>query len=114
MVVGGDDPRAARVGSALRTGDPLSQVLPAAGIGWAIEQTDQPGQLDSARFAGMALVVDAPGIRLWRVDERVTPWPTSGSPLVVITVDLLAALLVLTAAGYLVWVRWRAQYRPPK
>lgn len=97
--IAGDNPRAAQIGAELSAGAPIAAALSAAGIRWVIEQTDQPGQLDPALLAGLALTVDAPGLRLWQVGGTTAQQPTPGGAGVIIAADAAALLLVLTSAA---------------
>ena len=69
--VAGDNPRSEQVRRALETDQPLAATMPPLGIGWVIEQLDQPGELTADDFVGLELVVDSASLRLWRVATPV-------------------------------------------
>lgn len=93
--VGGDEPRAAAISAALKTGAPLGEVLAELGIRWAVVQIDQPQPL-AADTTGMRRVWSTDGLELWEL--RGEPASRAASdPLVVVT-DLIA-LAWLVAMG---------------
>ncbi|MGV1037531.1 MAG: hypothetical protein ACOYD0_10980 [Candidatus Nanopelagicales bacterium] len=103
--VGGDDPRSAAVAAGLGTNAPLVDVLPAMGVRWVIEQTDQPRPIDRSKLVGLRLVVNQTGLKLWEVPtagpapELPSWWP------IVATVDLLGLVILLSSATLLVVAR---------
>lgn len=103
--VAGDDPRSAAVADALERNVPLADVLPAMGVRWVIEQTDQPRPIDQSKLAGLRLVSDQTGLRLWEVPTAGTAPVLPGWWPLVVTVDLLGLVILLGSATLLLVAR---------
>ena len=59
-----DDPRARRLDAAIRGGGPLTAVLRAAGVRFVLDDADAP---DPARLPGAVVLVDQPGLTVYRL-----------------------------------------------
>lgn len=93
VVVPGDDPRATRVGAALRSGRDATTVLRREGIGWAVVE----GTGDAGLPAGAQAVAGGPDLRLYRLSAPdPAPQPTGVAAVVA---GNLAALLVVLGAS---------------
>ena len=102
VVVPGDDPRAARIGAAVRTGSDLGPVLDREGIGWAlVERTG--GEV--ALPAGAVPVLVGADLELYRLAEPSPPPAVTGSAAVVAG-NLVARLVVLGAGSVLLRTRF--------
>jgi hypothetical protein len=62
-----DDPHARQLSGAVRAGGPLTGVLRAAGIRFVIDDAGTPGQRSGARLPGAVVVVDQPGLTVYRL-----------------------------------------------
>lgn len=107
VVVGGEDPRAARVARALAAGQPLAEVLPAWGIGWVLVEEGQPTATPAApeSVAGLVPVLERGGLRLLATPsvaqpQELPPWAPA-----VVAVDLAVLGSLMVWGG--VAVRWR-------
>lgn len=107
--VAGEDPRSAAVAAAIATGRPAAETLPPLGIGWVLEEVGQPPGTPAALLAGLSPVVDADGLRLYRLPGVPRPWP--GPPWAPWVVATDAAVLLLLAAA-LVGIALAAVRRP--
>ena len=93
VVVPGDDPRAARIGAALRSGNDVAATLRREGIGWVlVERTG-----DVTVPAGAQAVVRGSDLDLYRLPDPAPAPPVEGVAAVV--VGNLAALLVVVGAA---------------
>ena len=96
VVVPGDDPRAARVGAALRSGHDVAAVLQREGIGWAVVE----GAGDAGLPPGAQPVAGGADLRLYRLAAPdPVPQPTGAGA---VLAGNLAALLVVLAAAVVV------------
>jgi hypothetical protein len=94
----GEDPRAAAVATALRSGTELSSRLADLGIEWVVVENDTPGSTPS--LVGLHLRYRGPAVSLYRVAFAADPPHVAPMKIaVVIVADALAALLVLIAAA---------------
>jgi hypothetical protein len=94
-VVPGDDPRAARVGRLVRSGEPLSLTMPPQGIGWVLMELRTPGPpVPAAVLTGAREVVSGSSVQLFRLPGEVAAAPVAHRRLVTV-VDLLVLLFVL-------------------
>jgi hypothetical protein len=95
VLIDGDNPRSAQVTTALASGEKLSILLPGLGVRYVIEQTDQPQQLDPQQFAGLELIEQYPGLRLWAVTSPIADTRSeAGLTLLVILNSLSLALAI--------------------
>jgi len=62
-----DDPHARQLSGVVRAGGPLTGVLRAAGIRFVIDDAGTPGQRSGARLPGAVVVVDQPGLTVYRL-----------------------------------------------
>ncbi|MBV9207536.1 MAG: hypothetical protein JO037_19530 [Actinobacteria bacterium] len=62
-----DDPRARRLDGVIRGGGPLTAALRAAGVRFVLEDADGPGQRAGARLPGAVVLVDQPGLTVYRL-----------------------------------------------
>ena len=60
-----DDPRARRLDAAIRGDGPLTAALGAAGVRFVVDDADEPGP--GARLPGAVVVVDQPGLTVYRL-----------------------------------------------
>ena len=60
-----DDPRARRLDGAIRGGGPLTAALGAAGVRFVVDDADGPGA--GARLPGAVVLVDQPGLTVYRL-----------------------------------------------
>jgi hypothetical protein len=60
-----DDPRARRLDAAVRGGGPLTAALGAAGVRFVVDDADGPGP--GARLPGAVVLVDQPGLTVYRL-----------------------------------------------
>lgn len=98
-VVRGDDPRAARVGRLLHSGEPLRLTMPAQGIGWVLVERRTPGPpIPAGVLTGASEVVAGPSVQLFRLPGEVDAPPVAHRSLVTV-VDLLVLLIVLGCGG---------------
>jgi hypothetical protein len=100
-VLGGEDRTAAMIGQLLADAPGparLADALAAQGIGWVlVEDTPGPALPD---LSGLTSVLDEPGVRLYRVPGTIEKYRTATlRSVLVITTDLLLAVLVLLAIG---------------
>lgn len=98
--VGGDDPRATFIGSAIQSGKPLPPTLAGLGIGWIVVQRDQPQASRTVDLRGAERVWAEGDLELWRVEAPVVE-RNVGDP-VLVGVDLAVLLFMVGASGY--WV----------
>lgn len=107
QVVPGDDPRAAKVGRLLQTGDSLAASMPAEGIGWVLVERRTPGPLVPPELlSGATAVVTGSSVELFRLPGEVAEPPVAHRRLV-ITIDLLVLVFVL-GCGTVAFRRRRA------
>ena len=62
-----DDPRARRLDGAISGGGPLTATLGAAGVRFVVDDADGPGRLVGARLPGAVVLVDEPGLTVYRL-----------------------------------------------
>ncbi len=62
-----DDPRARRLDTVIRGGAPLTATLGAAGVRFVVDDADGPGQQAGARLPGAVVLVDQPGLTVYRL-----------------------------------------------
>ena len=62
-----DDPRARRLDGAIRGGGPLTATLGAAGVRFVVDDADGPGRPVGARLPGAVVLVDEPGLTVYRL-----------------------------------------------
>jgi hypothetical protein len=62
-----DDPRARRLDAAIRGSGPLTAVLRAAGVRFVLDDADGPDQQAGARLPGAVVLVDQPGLTVYRL-----------------------------------------------
>jgi hypothetical protein len=62
-----DDPAARRLDSAIRGGGPLTATLGAAGVRFVVDDADGPGRPFGARLPGAVVLVDEPGLTVYRL-----------------------------------------------
>jgi hypothetical protein len=62
-----DDPRARRLDGAIRGGGPLTATLRAAGVRFVLDDADGPGQQAGARLPGAVVLLDQPGLTVYRL-----------------------------------------------
>jgi len=62
-----DDPRALRLDAIIGSGGPLTAVLRAAGVRFVLDNPDGPGQQVSARLPGAVVLVNQPGLTVYRL-----------------------------------------------
>src|SRR5712691_11058355 len=62
-----DDPRARRLDGAIRGGGPLTAMLSAAGVRFVVDDADGPGQQVGARLPGAVVLVNQPGLTVYRL-----------------------------------------------
>ncbi len=107
VVVGGEDPRAARVARALEAGEPLAEVLPAWGIGWVLVEEGQPTATPAVpeSVAGLVPVLERGGLRLLATPSaaQAQELPTWAPAVVAVDLAVLASLAVWGGVA----VRWR-------
>jgi hypothetical protein len=109
VTIAGDDPRAAAVGAALRSGDPAVDTLPALGVGWLLVEQGTPGTVPDDLLRGARVAFRGSDLVLYSLGPA-TPRPLPQWAPVVIAVDLLAAA---TAIGALVVLGWAStRHRP--
>ncbi len=94
--VGGEDPRAAEVGTILGSGLPLAEALPPLGVGWVLIERGTPGSLDRESLAGATTVFSGADLELVRLGPTTSPDLPPWAPAVVV-VDLLAVMVALAA-----------------
>ena len=125
IYVAGDDPRSAAVSAALYSPKPLTETLPALGVRYVIDQTDQPpmsydnslvahldGLTDQERkFAGMVKVYSGDGLTLWQTPTAVATVEAPGWAWLVVLVDVLVVALLLVSAGALIVQSCRGKFR---
>jgi hypothetical protein len=98
-VVHGDDPRAARVGRLLRSGEPLGATMPAQGIGWVLVERRTPGPpVPPDLLRGAQPVVRGASVQLFRLPGDVAEVPVAHRRLVS-SLDVLVLLIVLGCAS---------------
>ncbi len=106
----GDNPRSAAIAAALTSGSRnLDESLPELGIRYVIEQTDQPMQLPSHRLAGLELVAEYPGLRLWSVTEAPSSTRSFADYSLLVGVNTCALLVLLAAWTALIAARIRTR-----
>jgi hypothetical protein len=97
-IVPGDDPRAAKVGRLLQTGDPLGASMPAEGIGWVLVERGTPGPLVPPELlSGATAVVTGSSVELFRLPGAVAE-PAIAHRRLVLSVDLIVLVVVLGCA----------------
>ena len=62
-----DDPRARRLDGAISGGGPLTATLGAAGVRFVVDDADGPGRPVGARLPGAVVLVDEPGLTVYRL-----------------------------------------------
>ncbi len=62
-----DDPYARRLDGVIRGGGPLTAMLRAAGVRFVLDDADGPGQQAGARLPGAVVLVDQPGLTVYRL-----------------------------------------------
>jgi hypothetical protein len=62
-----DDPRARRLDGVIRGSGPLTAALRAAGVRFVVDDPDEPGQQVGARLPEAVVVVDQPGLTVYRL-----------------------------------------------
>jgi hypothetical protein len=62
-----DDPRARHLDRAIRGGGPLTAVLRAAGVRFVVEDADRTGPRAGARLPGAVVLVNQPGLTVYRL-----------------------------------------------
>jgi hypothetical protein len=103
-VLAGEDQRAARVAHALASGSLMSERLAAEGIGWVLVERTTPGQVPD--LGGLELVRAGDELALYRVPSLARVAGPGGAAVVAVLVaDVIAAALVLIAAGLCLWER---------
>ncbi len=112
-IVGGEDPRAARIGAAIRE-EPAAIALAGAGVAWALVYLDDPdaGNLD---LTGLDEVYRDDDIALFRVQDPASPpaGPGAAARVAVVGVDVLALAVALLALGLGSAAAWRGRRKPP-
>jgi hypothetical protein len=94
-VVPGDDPRAARVGRLVHSGEPLSMTMPAQGIGWVLVERRTPGPpVPAGILTDASEVVSGSTVQLFRLPGEVAAAPVPHRRVVTV-VDVLVLLFVL-------------------
>lgn len=100
-LLGGEDPRAARVREVLAAGNApeLSSQLADLGIGWVLVESGTPGP-PPPDLGGLRPVLTDPDVRLYQVPGQIRPAASErGRTALVVGADLLVALLVGVAAA---------------
>jgi hypothetical protein len=62
-----DDPRARRLDGVIRGGGPLTGTLRAAGVRFVLDDADGPGQQAGTRLPGAVVLLDQPGLTVYRL-----------------------------------------------
>lgn len=94
----GEDPRAATVGRALVSNDPVAGLLD-AGVGWVAVQHDTPGSVDQALVERLAPMQQTGVLDIYRVPGRPTEWTLRPPRAPVIVADIGVILLLIILAG---------------
>ncbi|MFM1964401.1 MAG: hypothetical protein RL134_126, partial [Actinomycetota bacterium] len=95
--IGGDDPRAQAITSAVATGEPIAGLLPAQGVGWALVALNTPGPVPE--LPGWDLVVEGPDLELYAAPRGSVEVRSTDVRLVaVVDLALVAALVAGLAA----------------
>ena len=104
--VGGDDPRAAQVGSRLAAGEALTSFGPQMGIEYAVLAHDVAGPDSQAALRGAQVVWEGKELSLYWLGEPTST--SSGSDLgLIVVVDILVTLVVLMSAVLVYFPRKR-------
>lgn len=106
----GDNPRSAAVSEVLDSGQPLAPRLPELGVSWIIQFLDQPQQPTAAQLAGLELITEIDGIRLWRAPQLAASIPAPAGKGLVVAINLIAAAVLLVALGYCIAGRSRRRH----
>lgn len=106
VVVPGDDPRAARIGTALRSGVDVGPTLRREGIGWLLVEGGARVDLPE----GAAEVVTGSDLDLYRLPAP-DPVPAADGVAAVVAANLLALLVVVGAAAGAVVDKIRSRRR---
>jgi hypothetical protein len=95
QVVRGDDPRSARVGRLLHSGEPLRLTMPAQGIGWVLVEQRTPGPpIPAGLLTGARERAGGPSVHLFQLPGVVAA-PAVAHRRLVTVVDLLVLLMIL-------------------